>query len=80
MSASRRGLPSEFGRATEALIRTVKSSIIWPLLVVGAPMILICIGTMPWISWPLNLFLFALASLAFVSLSNRVYYFADQES
>jgi membrane protein implicated in regulation of membrane protease activity len=67
MSESRRGLPLGFDRATEALIRSVKSSIIWPLLVVAAPLILVCIGTMPWVSWPLNIFLFGFASFSFVS-------------
>ena len=67
MSDSQRGLPLGFDRATEALIRTVKSSIIWPLLVAVVPLILICLGTMPWVSWPLNIALFALASFSFLS-------------
>jgi hypothetical protein len=67
MSGSPRGLPADFNRATEALTRTVKSSIVWPLLVAVVPLTLICLGTMPLVGWPLNIALLGLASFAFAS-------------
>jgi membrane protein implicated in regulation of membrane protease activity len=67
MSGSPRGLASDFNRATEALTRTVKSSIVWPLLVAVVPLTLICLGTMPFVAWPLNIALFPLAAFSFAS-------------